>query len=230
MGKKLSSNQASTKISKEDKKKLQHQLNTMIKILRPKVYITRSSDFKRLVQELTGNNGNNNYSPVCSTPPVLQQPPIIEITEAEDYQHHPQENTSPEFSVDLSSDGDTSNNSNNNNNNYVGILSSYDSPSAGGVEIVVPENLYSMLEEVGCLHQNNNMEKDFNPSPPHSTVDLLSLSPPSSSSCDWELEMMDPFITYNNFYDFGDAYIPKEQALCHHQEACVFENIELLQW
>ncbi|KAI9114661.1 hypothetical protein K1719_014359 [Acacia pycnantha] len=52
MGKKLS--EASRKISKNHQK--QQQFSSLIKALRPKVYITHSSRFKKLVQELTGNN------------------------------------------------------------------------------------------------------------------------------------------------------------------------------
>lgn len=40
-------------------------LNNLIKFLKPKVYITDSSNFKNLVQQLTGN-GN---SPIISSPP-----------------------------------------------------------------------------------------------------------------------------------------------------------------
>ncbi|GAA0150003.1 hypothetical protein LIER_09036 [Lithospermum erythrorhizon] len=198
MGKKLSTNQASTKISKEDKKKQQHQLNNMFKILRPKVYITHSSDFKRLVQELTGY-GDNNYSQINipAIPPIVQQSPIIDIIEDED--HHHQETTSMDLSVDMSSDN----------------AATHDSPLEAG--IIIPEDLDSMLEDI-CGD------------------DHASLSPPSSSSCDWQLEMMDPFITYNNLHDdFGDPFynsynMPTEQALYNQQEVCVFENMELLQW
>ncbi|CAK7346665.1 unnamed protein product [Dovyalis caffra] len=49
MGTKVS--QASMKISKNEN----NQLRSLIKVLRPKIYITDSSSFKRLVQELTGN-------------------------------------------------------------------------------------------------------------------------------------------------------------------------------
>ncbi|KAJ4849065.1 hypothetical protein Tsubulata_037810 [Turnera subulata] len=34
-----------------------------LEVLRPKVFITDSSNFKRLVQELTGNNGTSSISP-----------------------------------------------------------------------------------------------------------------------------------------------------------------------
>ncbi|KAL0306705.1 UNVERIFIED_CONTAM: hypothetical protein Sradi_6087800 [Sesamum radiatum] len=63
MGKKSSQPSKKQTVPKQEKK--QH-INSLIKILRPKVYITDSSNFKRLVQELTGN-GNGN-SPVSSPP------------------------------------------------------------------------------------------------------------------------------------------------------------------
>ncbi|KAL3502932.1 hypothetical protein ACH5RR_037381 [Cinchona calisaya] len=93
MGKKLS--QSSTKISKNDNKK---QLNSLIKVLRPKVYIIDSSNFKRLVQELTGNGNPISF---VAPPPSIPEPvmgwevPIIEIIDDHGYQ---------ELSVDLSND------------------------------------------------------------------------------------------------------------------------------
>ncbi|OIT37590.1 hypothetical protein A4A49_54851 [Nicotiana attenuata] len=71
MGKKVTAGQASKShkiISKNnnhihDNKK---QLNNLIKFLKPKVYITNSSNFKNLVQELTGNGSS---SPMISSPP-----------------------------------------------------------------------------------------------------------------------------------------------------------------
>ncbi|KAF2304291.1 hypothetical protein GH714_029476 [Hevea brasiliensis] len=64
MGKKLS--EASPRISKNEKK----QLNSWIKVLRPKVYITDSSSFKRLVQELTGNG--------TTTPTIISKPQTVD--------------------------------------------------------------------------------------------------------------------------------------------------------
>ena len=59
--------QASLKIPhKNDKNKL----NSLIKVLRPKVYITDSSSFKKLVQELTGNGTS-----VAPRPPPPPPPP-----------------------------------------------------------------------------------------------------------------------------------------------------------
>lgn len=69
MGRKVS--QESLKISKVDHQK--HQFNTLIKVLRPKVYITDSSSFKKLVQELTGNGSSNN---TLSPPPL--EPNMVE--------------------------------------------------------------------------------------------------------------------------------------------------------
>ncbi|KAJ0113685.1 hypothetical protein Patl1_01432 [Pistacia atlantica] len=57
-------NQASLKINKNESKK---QLNNLIEVLRPKVYITDSSNFKRLVQELTGNGSSIVPSPPSPT-------------------------------------------------------------------------------------------------------------------------------------------------------------------
>ncbi|KAL8507914.1 hypothetical protein ACS0TY_018460 [Phlomoides rotata] len=70
MGKKKSS-KSPPKIPKHEKKPQIHNLN---KIVRPKVFITESSNFKNLVQELTGN-GN---SPVSSpAPPSISSPPTV---------------------------------------------------------------------------------------------------------------------------------------------------------
>lgn len=59
MGKKKSSKSSSSssppKIPKHEKKPQIHNLN---KIVRPKVFITESSNFKNLVQELTGNGSS----------------------------------------------------------------------------------------------------------------------------------------------------------------------------
>ncbi|KAK4714558.1 hypothetical protein R3W88_020465 [Solanum pinnatisectum] len=54
------------KASKSQKK----QFNDLIKLLKPKVYITPSSNFKNLVQHLTGNN-NIGSSSSSSPPPPL---------------------------------------------------------------------------------------------------------------------------------------------------------------
>lgn len=69
MGRKIS--QASPKISKDDPQK--HQFKSLIKVLRPKVYITDSSSFKKLVQELTGNGSPTTLSP----PPPPLEPNIM---------------------------------------------------------------------------------------------------------------------------------------------------------
>ncbi|KAJ8763099.1 hypothetical protein K2173_023304 [Erythroxylum novogranatense] len=58
MGKEVSKRAPSSlKVSKNENKQL---INSLIKAMRPKVYITDSSSFKRLVQELTGNNETTN--------------------------------------------------------------------------------------------------------------------------------------------------------------------------
>ncbi|XVF71209.1 hypothetical protein PTKIN_Ptkin12aG0017700 [Pterospermum kingtungense] len=56
MGKKVLS-QVQAKISKKNNGE-KKQINSLIKVLRPKVYITDSSSFKSLVQDLTGNGSN----------------------------------------------------------------------------------------------------------------------------------------------------------------------------
>ncbi|KAK7316695.1 hypothetical protein RJT34_00350 [Clitoria ternatea] len=98
MGRKVS--QASVKISKEDKQ----QFNSLIKVLRPKVYITDSSSFKKLVQELTGNgNSNNNNSQTSLSPPPLElEPNMVEnwpimMMQGTETQRDPE--TSPDISV-----------------------------------------------------------------------------------------------------------------------------------
>ncbi|KAJ4729020.1 VQ motif containing protein [Melia azedarach] len=74
MGKRVVS-QASLKISKNhsEKTKKKQQLNSLIQVLRPKVYITDSSSFKTLVQELTGN-GISSSSSSSPTPPTAHDP------------------------------------------------------------------------------------------------------------------------------------------------------------
>ncbi|TXG54543.1 hypothetical protein EZV62_019799 [Acer yangbiense] len=51
------------------------QLNHLIKVLRPKVYITDTSNFKSLVQQLTGNI-NATSSSSLSLPPSSQSSPL----------------------------------------------------------------------------------------------------------------------------------------------------------
>lgn len=77
MGKKTmtesSANSHSKKISRNrDKKQLQLNSSLQIKVLKPKVYITDSWNFKSLVQELTGNNGSSHRRrPVQHPVPVM---------------------------------------------------------------------------------------------------------------------------------------------------------------
>ena len=68
MGKKV--NQLASKTSKNEK-----QLHSLIKVLRPKVYITDSSSFKQLVQELTGYRSQTTAKPE-ETEKVV---PVVEI-------------------------------------------------------------------------------------------------------------------------------------------------------
>ncbi|GLT28290.1 hypothetical protein SLA2020_032320 [Shorea laevis] len=72
MGKKIS--QAPAKISKSNIEKKQ-RVNSLIKVLRPKVYITDSSSFKKLVQELSGNGVP--VSGQRSTPQIIEQVVLV---------------------------------------------------------------------------------------------------------------------------------------------------------
>lgn len=100
MGKKVSQS-TSVKTSKNHEKK---DFNSWIKVLKPKVYITDSSSFKRLVQELTGNGSGTTYSTITSPPPTkpreLEKVPVIEIDE--DQEIEPQ--SSVEASIDATAD------------------------------------------------------------------------------------------------------------------------------
>ncbi|KAK1416380.1 hypothetical protein QVD17_32171 [Tagetes erecta] len=60
MTKRLMTTQPTFKISK---KQHTHQFNSLIKALKPKVFITSSCNFKTLVQELTGNGSHHVVSP-----------------------------------------------------------------------------------------------------------------------------------------------------------------------
>ncbi|KAF5201475.1 hypothetical protein FRX31_008944 [Thalictrum thalictroides] len=90
MGKGVS--QASHNISKSDKK----SVNSLIKVLRPKVYITDSSSFKKLVQELTGN-GREPISPFTPPPKQEQLHHQVQVV-------HSKQNVEPESSVEFSID------------------------------------------------------------------------------------------------------------------------------
>ncbi|CAN6573898.1 unnamed protein product [Malus baccata var. baccata] len=97
MGKKVSQQTASLKISKKENK----EFNSLIRLLRPKVYITDSSSFKRLVQDLTGNGASNPITTSSSLlhpqkkhrPPVEEEKEIPVVVDIE-----------PEGSVDVSTD------------------------------------------------------------------------------------------------------------------------------
>ncbi|KAI3778611.1 hypothetical protein L2E82_07992 [Cichorium intybus] len=94
MGKPIT--QPSLKISKKESN---NQFNSRVKVLKPKVYITHSSDFKALVQKVTGNGSPSlpvsSFSPPTAVPMVSTQPPhVIHI---DDY-------GSPDPSLDRSPD------------------------------------------------------------------------------------------------------------------------------
>ncbi|WJX37870.1 hypothetical protein P8452_25591 [Trifolium repens] len=73
MGKKVINQASSLKISKDIIHEKQH-FNNLIKVLKPKVYITKSTNFKKLVQELTGNGNIIN----TLSPTTLEVPKVVE--------------------------------------------------------------------------------------------------------------------------------------------------------
>ncbi|CAK9176443.1 unnamed protein product [Ilex paraguariensis] len=80
MGKKVS--QSSLRISKNDNNSNNKELNSLVKVLKPKVYIADSSSFKTLVQELTGNGNPLSLSsppPSASTSSPAQENPFFNI-------------------------------------------------------------------------------------------------------------------------------------------------------
>ncbi|PON35264.1 VQ motif containing protein [Parasponia andersonii] len=103
MGKKVSQSKC-LKTSKSNEKK---DFNSWIKVLRPKVYITDSSSFKQLVQELTGNGTTASPSAIPSPPPMkpreLENVRVIEIEE--DQEREPE--SSVEASIDATADWST---------------------------------------------------------------------------------------------------------------------------
>ncbi|KAF9687006.1 hypothetical protein SADUNF_Sadunf02G0049000 [Salix dunnii] len=91
MGKRVG--QASTKISKNEK----NLPNSLTEVLRPKVYITEISSFKRLVQELTGNGRT-----IPSPPPPLKSQKGLEIVEVVNVEAHGELESRMETSLDAS--------------------------------------------------------------------------------------------------------------------------------
>ncbi|KAL7215643.1 hypothetical protein ACSBR1_027736 [Camellia fascicularis] len=107
MGKKSLLVSSSKKISSsEDDKK---QLSSLLRVLRPKVYITDSSSFKNLVQHLTGNGNGNGNDPIplptsSSSSSLSLQPPLLPLHHHlhHDQDHHQIFQGSSSTSVDLS--------------------------------------------------------------------------------------------------------------------------------
>lgn len=94
MGKKVRQ-EASLKISKNEK-----QVHSLIKVLRPKVYIIDSSNFKRLVQELTGNISSYSSPP---TKPDLVENNVVRFTDTKDPEEHDKYSMEASFEVPLDS-------------------------------------------------------------------------------------------------------------------------------
>ncbi|KAF5732502.1 hypothetical protein HS088_TW17G00029 [Tripterygium wilfordii] len=84
--------QASMEISKNEKK----QFNGLIKVLKPKVYITDGCNFKRLVQELTGNGSTTSSAPpqIMPSQTIETSIPVIDI---EDPQSSTEESVNASF-------------------------------------------------------------------------------------------------------------------------------------
>ncbi|MCD9638351.1 hypothetical protein HAX54_022248 [Datura stramonium] len=93
MGKKVRDQDQPSKLSQNK------QFNNLIKLLKPKVYITPSSNFKNLVQQLTGNNIGSSLSSSSSSPPPPPHDQRLQFV------HQYQENYSQELSVDSSTEG-----------------------------------------------------------------------------------------------------------------------------
>ncbi|KAI3730395.1 hypothetical protein L1987_61565 [Smallanthus sonchifolius] len=88
--------QPSLKISK---KQPTHQFNNLIKVLKPKVFITTSSNFKTLVQELTGN-GSQTAVPPTTMHGVSSEPThVIHLDD-----HYDSPGPSLDYSLDPSLD------------------------------------------------------------------------------------------------------------------------------
>lgn len=98
--------QTSVKISKKEKK----ELSSLIRLLKPKVYITDSSSFKMLVQDLTGKGSSNISITTSSSHPKIQQHRVlveeeeIPVVNIEEDQGEPQGSTSVDVSTDASLD------------------------------------------------------------------------------------------------------------------------------
>lgn len=81
--------QASFKVTKKNNHESNNNkkhLNNLINVLRPKVYITDSSNFKRLVQELTGNGSSSSTMPFSPSPrrteaALENNVPVIDIVD-----------------------------------------------------------------------------------------------------------------------------------------------------
>lgn len=97
----------SPRISKSESNKNKKDLNSWIKVLRPKVYITDSSRFRSLVQELTGNGSSSSLPnpPTTTTtksPPLPMKPQMVEIQD--DYYHQVEPESSTDVTLDVSVD------------------------------------------------------------------------------------------------------------------------------
>ncbi|PNY11903.1 hypothetical protein L195_g008523 [Trifolium pratense] len=104
MGKKVINQASSLKISKDIIHEKQH-FNNLIKVLKPKVYITKTTNFKKLVQELTGNGNNINNT---LSPTTLEVPKVVDENHCNVFVESPSfENSS--FSTEATTSTNSSN-------------------------------------------------------------------------------------------------------------------------
>ncbi|GMN54961.1 hypothetical protein TIFTF001_024078 [Ficus carica] len=91
--KKASSQAASVKASRNSNhEKKKKDFSNWIKVLRPKVYITDSSSFKRLVQDLTGN--------ASTSPAITSEPEERRLEKVPIYDNQGEPESSVEASID----------------------------------------------------------------------------------------------------------------------------------
>ncbi|KAM3395843.1 hypothetical protein P3S68_004849 [Capsicum galapagoense] len=155
------------------------QFTNLIKLLKPKVYITHSSNFKNLVQQLTGNNINGSSSSSSSSSPIIisSSPPP---PPPRDHHHHhagdqrmkfvhQYQESSRELSVD-SSEGSipSSNNTNTLHEPCFSLLNSNNNNSMGSQEVMdnISEeyyyrNLESWLLEMDSCTTNTSYHHDY---------------------------------------------------------------------
>ncbi|KAK4438968.1 hypothetical protein Salat_0231400 [Sesamum alatum] len=134
MGKKsIQPSKKQTVVPKQEKKQ---QINNLIKILRPKVFITDSSNFKRLVQELTGNGNSPVSSPPNYYPSISAASPPSGLPFMDVQDHVYQDN-----SLDLSFDS-----------------SCFSTPLDGSPDLQAPDSCNYVMENLGQPDHNQTFD------------------------------------------------------------------------